>query len=291
MKQFKGTGVALITPFTNDNQVDTESLSKLVKHQVANGIDYLVVLGSTAESVTLSTDEKKLVMETVIKANNKSLPLVLGMTSNNTADLLRQIDETDLKDFDAILSACPYYNKPSQEGIFQHFDLLAKNTQLPIILYNVPGRTAKNIEPQTVKRLADQHEHIIGIKEAAGELNQAMELISINKPEFLVISGEDGISLPMVLMGGAGVISVIAQAFPQTYSHMINLGLKGNAESARKIHYKLKDAFSLGFNEGNPTGIKTFLYQQGFCENLLRLPLIKASNQLESEIRNYLEHF
>ena len=291
MKQFKGTGVALITPFTSDNKVDTDSLSKLVEHQIANGIDYLVVLGSTAESVTLSTDEKKLVMQTVVDANKKRLPLVLGMTSNNTAELLNQVDKTNLNDFDAFLSACPYYNKPSQEGIFQHFDQLAKNTDLPIILYNVPGRTAKNIEPKTVKRLADEHNHVIGIKEAAGDIEQAMELIAINKDDFLIISGEDGITLPMILMGGAGVISVIAQAFPKQYSDMVNEGLKGNAESSKKNHYLLHRAFSLGFQEGNPTGIKTFLYQQGFCENRLRLPLIEASSQLETSIAEYLKKF
>ena len=289
MKQFKGTGVALITPFTSDNKVDTDSLSRLVEHQIANGIDYLVVLGTTAESVTLSTDEKKLVMKTVVDANKKRLPLVLGMTSNNTADLVNQIKTTDLKNFDAILSACPFYNKPSQEGIFQHFDQLAKNTDLPIILYNVPGRTAKNIETETVKRLADEHKHIIGIKEAAGDLEQAMELITSNREDFLVISGEDAITLPVVLMGGSGVISVIAQALPKQYSEMVNEGLKGNAESSRKNHYLLQEAFSLGFQEGNPTGIKTFLHQQGFCENILRLPLIKASNQLENKIAEYLK--
>lgn len=291
MKQFKGTGVALITPFTLDNKVDTSSLSRLVEHQINNGIDYLVVLGSTAESVTLSSEEKKLVMQTVVDANKRKLPLVLGMTSNNTSDLIHQINSADVNDFDAILSACPYYNKPSQEGIFQHFNQLAKNTNLPIILYNVPGRTAKNIEPKTVKRLADEHKHIIGIKEAAGDIEQAMELIAINQDDFLVISGEDGIALPMILMGGAGVTSVMAQAFPKQYSNMVNEGLKGDAESSRGNHYVLQEAFALGFQEGNPTGIKTFLHQQGFCENKLRLPLIKASNQLENATKEYLKKF
>ena len=291
MKQFKGTGVALITPFTSDNKVDTDSLGRLVEHQITNGIDYLVVLGSTAESVTLSSNEKKLVMETVIEANNERLPLVLGMTSNNTTELVDQINTTRLNDFDAILSACPFYNKPSQEGIFRHFDKLAKNTKLPIILYNVPGRTAKNIEPATVKRLADEHKNIIGIKEAAGDLEQAMKLISTKRDDFLVISGEDGISLPIILMGGAGVISVIAQAFPENYSQMVINGLNGDALGAREYHYLLEKAFDLGFQEGNPTGIKTFLSQQGFCENILRLPLVEASKELEYSVKEYLRRF
>lgn len=291
MKQFKGTGVALITPFTHNNEVDVSALANLVEHQVSNGIDYLVVLGTTAESVTLSTQEKELVMKTIIEANNDRLPLVLGMTSNNTADLIEQIKRTDLDGFDAILSACPYYNKPSQEGIFRHFDQLAKNTELPIILYNVPGRTAKNIAPSTVKKLAEQHKNIIGIKEAAGDMEQAMDLIAMNDDDFLVISGEDGITLPMVLMGGAGVISVIAQAFPSEYSKMVSAGLNDDAKKARRSHYLLKKAFELGFSEGNPTGIKTFLSQQGLCENFLRLPLVKASDELEKRIAEYLSRF
>ncbi len=289
MKQFKGTGVALITPFDQKNEVDVNALANFVEHQISNGIDYLVVLGTTAESVTLSKEEKAVVMKTVVDANNNRKPLVLGMTSNNTADLIQQVKSTNLKDFDAILSACPYYNKPSQEGIFQHFDQLAKNTELPIILYNVPGRTAKNIEPLTVKRLAQQHKHIIGIKEAAGDLEQAIELIEMNDDDFLVISGEDGITLPMVLMGGAGVISVIAQAFPSEYAQMVTSGLKGDARTARRYHYLLKEAFELGFREGNPTGIKTFLSQQGHCQNHLRLPLVKASDELEKHIKAYLK--
>lgn len=291
MKQFKGTGVALITPFTHNNEVDVSALANLVEHQVSNGIDYLVVLGTTAESVTLSTQEKELVMKTIIEANNDRLPLVLGMTSNNTADLIEQIKRTDLDGFDAILSACPYYNKPSQEGIFRHFDQLAKNTELPIILYNVPGRTAKNIAPSTVKKLAEQNKNIIGIKEAAGDMEQAMDLIAMNDDDFLVISGEDGITLPMVLMGGAGVISVIAQAFPSEYSKMVSAGLNDDAKKARRSHYLLKKAFELGFSEGNPTGIKTFLSQQGLCENFLRLPLVKASDELEKRIAEYLSRF
>ena len=288
MEKFKGTGVALITPFTENNSVDTEALKKLVSHQIEHGIDYIVVLGTTAESVTLNSEEKKIVMQAVVEANNKRLPLVLGMTSNNTQALIQELANTDLDDFDAILTACPYYNKPSQEGIFQHFNQLANNTQLPIILYNVPGRTAKNIEPYTVKRLADTHNHIIGIKEAAGDIEQAMELIKINKDDFLVISGEDGITLPIVLMGGAGVISVVAQAFPKTYSDMVNYGLNSEAEKSRHLHYKLNEAFHLAFKEGNPAGIKTFLELQGLCSNNLRLPLVKASHELKESIKNSL---
>ena len=291
MKQFKGTGVALITPFTNENTVDTKSLSKLVEHQVENGIDYLVVLGTTAEGVTLSSEEKEQVKKTVVEANQSKLPLVLGMTSNDTAGLLNEVKNADLNGFDAILSACPYYNKPSQEGIFQHFDLLAKTSKLPIILYNVPGRTAKNIEPETVKRLADQHSNIIGIKEAAGDLDQAIRLMAITKENFLVISGEDAIALPITLMGGAGVVSVVAQAFPKSYSSMINCGLKGDATCARKYHYRLQGAFDLGFQEGNPTGIKTFLNQLGLCQNTLRLPLIKATDELEHAVKDYMSKF
>ena len=250
MKAFIGTGVALITPFDNSNKVDIDALHRLVQDQIDNGIDYLVVLGTTAESATLSSEEKELVKKEVVKANNGNLPLVLGIGGNNTAGVFEELKNADVSGFDAILSVSPYYNKPTQEGIFRHFKEVSKASPLPIILYNVPGRTSSNILPETIARIAEECDNIIGVKEAAGDIVQAMKLISKVPEDFLVISGDDMITLPMILAGGKGVISVIGQGLPADFSRMVRLGLEGKAKEAYELHYKIAPSIDLIFAEG-----------------------------------------
>lgn len=289
MKNLTGIGVALITPFKTDLSIDVIALKNIVHFQIDNGIDYLVVLGTTGESSTLSKQEKLLVINTIIEANEGKLPLVLGIGGNNTSQVIEELKTTDLSHFDAILSVSPYYNKPTQEGIYQHFKVVAENSPLPIILYNVPGRTASNILPETVMRLSKDCPNIIGIKEAAGDMVQAMKLISLVPKKFLVISGDDMIALPMVLAGGAGVISVIGEGFPKEFSKLIQLGIAGDAFEAYKIHYKLAPAIELIFAEGNPSGIKTVFKKLGLAENYLRLPLVSASENLEKQIGEFVK--
>lgn len=291
MNKFVGTGVALITPFTTDNRIDTEALRKLVNYQIENGVDYLVVLGTTAESATLSGEEKRLIAETVISQNDGRLPLVLGIGGNNTAGIAEELKTTDLSAFDAVLSVSPYYNKPSQEGIYQHFKAVSEASPVPVILYNVPGRTASNMLPETVKRLATDFDNIIGIKEAAGDIVQAMRLVSSVPEGFLIISGDDMVTLPMILAGGHGVISVIAQGFPSEFSEMVKLGLQKEAKKAYDLHYKIAPSIDLIFAEGNPTGIKALLARKNICENVLRLPLVKSSEKLTGEINSFVDRF
>ncbi|WP_372920320.1 4-hydroxy-tetrahydrodipicolinate synthase [Salegentibacter sp.] len=291
MKEFVGIGVALITPFREDSSVDVEALENLVENQIENNIDYLVVLGTTAESACLNKEEKELVKSTIVKKNNSRLPLVLGAGGNNTTALAEELNTENLEGFSAILSVSPYYNKPTQEGIYQHFKVIAEASSLPVILYNVPGRTASNILPQTVNRIARDFSNVIGIKEAAGDIVQAMKLISLVPEDFLVISGDDMITLPMTLAGGKGVISVIGQGFPKEFSEMVSLGLSGKTKEAYKIHYKIAPSIDMIFAEGNPAGIKALLYKKGICQNVLRLPLVKASDDLTKQIHGFVENF
>lgn len=289
MQSLIGTGVALITPFKKDFSVDTEALKTIVNYQIDNGIDYLVVLGTTAESATLSADEKELVIKTIIEANNKRLPLVLGVGGNNTQKVVEELKNRDLSDFDAILSVSPYYNKPTQEGIYQHFKAVAEASQIPVILYNVPGRTASNMLPSTVLRLANDFKNIVGIKEAAGDIVQAMKLIQNKPKDFLVISGDDMITLPMVLAGGAGVISVIGEGFPKKFSDMVRLGLNKRVDEAYKLHYLLADSIDLIFEQGNPAGIKEVFKSLGLAENTVRLPLVNVDENLSKRIQLFVE--
>lgn len=291
MDKFIGTGVAIITPFKEDYTVDVDGLKNLVNAQIENGIEYIVVLGTTGESATLSDSEKELVKKTIIDANNGRIPLVLGIGGNNTAALVQEFKSTNLDAYDAILSVSPYYNKPSQEGIYQHYKALAAVSPKPIILYNVPGRTASNILPETVSRLANDFSNIIGIKEAAGDIVQAMKLISMVPKDFLVISGDDMITLPMVLAGGHGVISVIGQGFPKEFSEMVRLGLQGKVKEAYKLHYKIAPSIDMIFAEGNPGGIKSLLKAKNSCEAVVRLPLVKVSDKLQQEIQTFVEQF
>lgn len=289
MQSLIGTGVALITPFKKDFSVDTEALKTIVNYQIDNGIDYLVVLGTTAESATLSADEKELVIKTIVEANNKRLPLVLGVGGNNTQKVVEELKNRDLSDFDAILSVSPYYNKPTQEGIYQHFKAVAEASPIPVILYNVPGRTASNMLPSTVLRLANDFKNIVGIKEAAGDIVQAMKLIQNKPKDFLVISGDDMITLPMVLAGGAGVISVIGEGFPKKFSDMVRLGLNKRVDEAYKLHYLLADSIDLIFEQGNPAGIKEVFKSLGLAENTVRLPLVNVDENLSKRIQLFVE--
>ncbi|MUP43636.1 4-hydroxy-tetrahydrodipicolinate synthase [Christiangramia aestuarii] len=291
MESFVGTGVALITPFNDDLSVDTAALTGLVKDQIENGIEYLVVLGTTAENATLSHEEKELVKETVIKANEAKLPLMLGVGGNNTAGVVEELKTSNLDGFDAILSVSPYYNKPTQEGIYRHFKAVAEASPLPIILYNVPGRTASNILPETINRIARNFKNVIGVKEAAGDIVQAMKLISMVPEDFKVISGDDMITLPMTLAGGKGVISVIGQGLPREFSDMVRAGLKSNVAEAYKLHYKIAPSIDLIFAEGNPAGIKALLAKKGMVKNNLRLPLVEASEALTARINDFMDRF
>ncbi|MEL4308757.1 4-hydroxy-tetrahydrodipicolinate synthase [Joostella sp. CR20] len=287
MSKFLGTGVALVTPFREDLSVDVEALINIVNHVIAGGVEYLVVLGTTAESATLTKEEKELVKQTIVKANNKRVPLVVGVGGNNTAEVVNELKTSDLSAFDAILSVSPYYNKPTQEGIYQHFKAIAEASPLPIILYNVPGRTGSNVLPKTIIRLANEFKNIIGVKEAAGDIVQAMRLIKDKPKDFLVISGDDMITLPMILAGGAGVISVIGQGLPKEFSAMVRYALRGNLDDANQIHFQLMDIIDYIFEEGNPAGIKAVFENLNLSTAKVRLPLVEASLSLKEKINSF----
>lgn len=287
MQSLIGTGVALVTPFKKDFSVDIDALKAIVNFQIDNGIDYLVVLGTTAENATLSKVEKELVINTIVDANKGRLPLVLGVGSNNTAEVVEELKLGNFSDFVAILSVSPYYNKPTQEGIYQHFKAIAEASPIPVILYNVPGRTSSNMLPETIIRLANDFKNIIAVKEASGDIVQAMKLIQDKPKDFLVISGDDMITLPMILAGGAGVISVIAEGFPKQFTEMVHLGLNKKVDDAYKIHYLLADSIDMIFEQGNPAGIKEVFKSLGLSENTVRLPLVNVNEDLA----NRLHHF
>lgn len=290
MQSLIGTGVALVTPFKKDFSVDTEALTRIVHFQIDNGIDYLVVLGTTAESATLNKEEKELVIQTIVKANNGRLPLVLGVGGNNTQEVVDELKSRDFSNFVAVLSVSPYYNKPTQEGIYQHFKAIAQASPIPVILYNVPGRTGSNMLPSTVLRLANDFKNIVAIKEAAGDIVQAMKLLQ-NKPEgFHVISGDDMITLPMILAGGSGVISVIGEGFPKQFSEMVRLGLQRKVDEAYKLHYQLADAIDMIFEQGNPGGIKEVFKTLGLSENTVRLPLVNVNQDLADRLSKFTKN-
>lgn len=287
MQSLIGTGVALVTPFKTDFSVDTEGLKRIVNFQIDNGVDYLVILGTTAESATLNQNEKELVVETVIEANKGRLPLVLGVGGNNTQQVVEELKTRDFSAFVAILSVSPYYNKPTQEGIYQHFKAIAQASPIPVILYNVPGRTGSNMLPSTVVRLATDFENIVAIKEAAGDLVQAMKIIEHKPAEFLVISGDDMITLPMILAGGSGVISVIGEGFPKQFSEMVHLGLNRKVDEAYQLHYLLADSIDMIFEQGNPAGIKEVFKTLGLAENTVRLPLVNVDENLANRLKDF----
>lgn len=291
MEQIKGTGAAIITPFNRDLSIDVNALERVVEHCIQGGVDYLVVLGTTGESVTLNKAEKLQVMETVVKANAGRLPLVLGIGGNSTYRIVDEVKSFESDDFCAILSVSPYYNKPTQEGIYQHFKSIAEVTSKPIILYNVPGRTGSNMLPDTVLRLAKDFENIIGIKEASGDMVQVMQIIKDKPQDFHVISGDDITALPTVLAGGIGVISVLGQGVPAPFSQMIQLALDNRAEEAYELHYKMQQGMSLIFEEGNPAGIKAIFEILGIADATVRLPLVQASLGLKGRIRKFVQPF
>jgi len=288
-KLFAGTGVAMVTPFDNDNRIDFASLSKVIKNLIDNGVDYLVLMGTTGEYPCVSEQEKIAVLEFTRKEVAGRIPIVYGIGGNNTSLVLEKIRTFDFSGIDAILSVTPSYNKPTQEGLYRHFSEIAAISPVPVILYNVPGRTSVNMLPKTTLRLAKEFKNIIGIKEASGNIESSMEIIK-NKPEgFIVISGEDSLNLPLISIGAEGVISVVGNAFPKECSDLVSYAIKGEFNKALPIHYKLLDATHLMFEEGNPTGVKAFMSELGMIKNNLRLPLVPASEILMNKIKEEIK--
>ena len=284
----KGMGVALITPFHADKSIDFDSLARLLEYQIKNGTDYLVVLGTTAETPALTADEKRRVREFVAERVAGRIPLVIGIGGNNTAAVVEELRTTDLSAYSAVLSVVPYYNKPSQEGIYRHYEAIATASPLPVILYNVPGRTGVNMSADTTLRLAKEFPNIIGVKEASGNITQMDDIIKRKPEEFMVISGDDGITFPLITLGAVGVISVIGNAFPKEFSRMVRLALGGDYERALLIHHRFTELFSLLFVDGNPAGVKCLLHAMGFIENELRLPLVPTRITTYEKIRQVL---
>ncbi|MBS1637089.1 MAG: 4-hydroxy-tetrahydrodipicolinate synthase [Bacteroidetes bacterium] len=286
-----GTGVAIVTPFTKKGHVDFDALTNLVEHLVKGGVEYLVVLGTTGESATLSKDEKQAVINHVVKVNKGRLPLVLGIGGNNTAEVVHSLKHTDLKAFSAVLSVSPYYNKPSQEGIYQHYKEVAKASPLPVILYNVPGRTASNMSWETTVRLAKDFKNIIAVKEASGNLEQCMKIIKYKPKEFMVISGDDNLTLPIIACGGHGVISVVANAFPKPFSNMVRAALKYDMPTAQKLHYSLIDITDQLFADGNPGGVKHALSLLKITGPTVRLPLVEPNDKVQAKLKDLVKAF
>jgi len=289
---FKGLGIALITPFTADGQVDYPALIRLVNYQLDNGADFFCILATTGETPVLTPEEKLTIKNTVVDLVQGRVPILMGCGGNNTAAVIHELQTGDFKGIDGVLSVCPYYNKPSQEGLYQHFKAIAAATELPVVLYNVPGRTGVNMKAETTVRLARDCRNIVAIKEASGNLEQVDEIIK-NKPnDFDVISGDDSLTFPMISCGAVGVISVIGNALPREFSKMIRLQFRGEYDGARKIHHRFTDLFSLLFVDGNPAGVKAMLHEMGFIENVLRLPLVPtriSTLQKMSEIMKELK--
>ena len=271
---FKGLGIALITPFNEDGSVDYPALSKLVEYQLKNGADFLCILATTGETPCLTADEKKQIKDTIVSTVHGRVPILMGCGGNNTAAIVEELKTGDFSGIDGVLSICPYYNKPSQEGLYQHFKAISAATKLPIVLYNVPGRTGVNMTAATTVRLARDCKNIVAIKEASGNLEQVDEIIKNKPSSFDVISGDDALTFPMISCGAVGVISVIGNALPKEFSKMIRLEFKGEYEAARKIHHRFTDLFSLLFVDGNPAGVKCVLSEMGMIKNILRLPLV-----------------
>lgn len=284
--KFKGTGVAIITPFHKHGTVDFTSLGKIIEHIINNGVNYIVALGTTGETATLTEKEKIAVTDFIIESTDKRVPVVLGIGGNNTQKLIEQIKETNFDGIDAILSVSPYYNKPQQKGLFYHFKSIADVSPVPMIIYNVPGRTGVNISVETTLKLANEVESIIGIKEASGNMIQIMQLIKDKPKDFLIISGDDALTMPSICAGADGVISVVANAFPKEFSDMVDFALKGNMLKAKELHYKLYDFGNTIFEDGSPAGIKAALEALELCQNNLRLPLVKVNKQTLQNIHN-----
>lgn len=286
---FKGLGIALVTPFLENGKVDFPAIKRLLEYQVSNGADFICILATTGETPTLSQEEKHEIKNFVVDAINGQLPILMGCGGNNTAAVVEELKNSDFQGIDGILSVCPYYNKPSQEGLYQHFKTIASATQLPIVLYNVRGRTGVNMQAETTVRLANDCTNIVAIKEASGDLEQVDEIIK-NKPDgFDVLSGDDALTFPMVACGAVGAISVIGNALPKEISRMLHLEMDGKFETARKIHHRFTDLFSLLFVDGNPAGVKAMLHHMGFINNVLRLPLVPTRLTTSQKISDILK--
>lgn len=290
MNQFRGTGVALITPFNTDGSVDYAALETLVNHVITGGVNYLVALGTTSEAPTLSADERKQVLKFIVDKCNKRVPVVCGIGGNNTAEVIAQLSEYDLTGVDGILTVVPYYNKPTQEGLYQHFKAIAQATTKAIILYNVPGRTVTNMLPATTLRLANEFKHIVAVKEASGNMSQCMDLVQGKPSHFAVLSGDDDLVLPQVAIGMEGVISVAANCFTKDFTTMVNDAIAGNYNNSQQLHYKMLEGIRLLFAEGNPAGVKCVLKHMNICKDTVRLPLVNVSTETEQKIVQYLKN-
>ncbi|WP_292948559.1 4-hydroxy-tetrahydrodipicolinate synthase [Olleya sp. UBA1516] len=288
---FLGTGIAIVTPFNDDLSVDYKALENIVEYNITNGINYIVINGTTGESVTITKQEKQDIVTAIIKYNKGRVPLVLGIGGSNTAQVVEEIKATDFTGIAGILSVSPYYSKPTQEGMYQHFKAIAQVCPIDIILYNVPGRTSKNMTPETTLRLAKDFDNIVAVKEAGNNVAQYLELLRDKPDNFSVISGDDDLALGIVLAGGAGVISVIGQGLPKAFSTMINLGLEGKNKEAYQLHFKMMDIVNMIFEENNPAGIKAVLNSLELCNTTVRLPLVTATTQLQSRINTFMTNF
>ncbi len=285
---FTGTGVALVTPFQINKSIDFKALEKVTNHVIDGGVDFIVVLGTTGESATLSNDEKNEIVAEIIKINNNRVPLIVGMGGNDTMELVKRIQSANFEGISAVLSVAPYYNKPTQQGLYEHFSAVANASPIPVILYNVPGRTASNIDAETVLRLATDHNNIIGVKEASGNFEQIKQIIKDAPAHFQLISGDDAATLKIIREGGSGVISVLANSHPRLFSKLVQTALNNNYDEAEKIHKLLHEYYVVLFEEGSPAGIKTALEQLGLCGREVRLPLVAASEELASKLKNIL---
>jgi 4-hydroxy-tetrahydrodipicolinate synthase len=289
MKKFRGTGVAIVTPFKNDTSIDFAALGRVVNHVISGGVNYIVIMGTTGESVTLTKDEKKAVISYVVEVTDKRVPLVVGIGGNNTQEVINCVRHTNFLGIDGILSVAPYYNKPTQRGIFQHFKAIATSSPVPVILYNVPGRTCSNISSETCLELAAECDNITGIKEASGDIAQIMRIIKGKSDNFLVISGDDMMTIPIIASGGSGVISVLANAFPAATSELVANALKSNFKAAREIQLRFLEMTDLLFIEGNPAGVKAMLSIMNLCQNNLRLPLVPVTRTIYTRIQKAIE--
>lgn len=288
MNLFRGTGVALVTPFNEDGSVDYAALEQLVDHVIGNGVNYLVALGTTAETPTLTAEEKKDVLSCIVAKCGNRVPVVCGIGGNNTAEVIQQLKDYNLSGVSGILSVVPYYNKPTQEGIYQHFRAIANSTDKPIILYNVPGRTVTNMLPATALRLANDFKNIVAIKEASGNMSQCMDLVAGKPGHFAVLSGDDDLVMPQIALGMEGVISVAANCFTKDFTTMVNNALDGNFDAAKTMHYRLLDGIRLLFVDGNPAGVKYVLSKMGLCKNSLRLPIVPVTDATAEKINGWL---
>ena len=287
-KDFRGTGVAIVTPFTSTGSIDWEALRKLINHLSDGKVEYLVVMGTTGENVTIDKEEKQEIFSFVARHNLASLPLVAGIGGNNTTEVLEGLRKTELTGYSAILSVSPYYNKPNQQGIYHHYKMISEHSPLPIIMYNVPGRTGMNVTAETTLKIAKDCRNVIATKEASGNFDQIMQIIKHKPAGFEVISGDDGITLPMIALGSIGVISVVANAYPAKFAEMVRFALSENYPAARELHYKLIDIIHTLFEEGSPSGVKAYLSEMGICGNYFRMPVYPVSDKLMQKIRHQM---